>query len=243
VKDTERLASTLHEAFHVARRGRPGPVLVDIPKDVQFAHRHYAPREEHVSPATQPRRRPDPAMVEALVAAIETAERPVFYTGGGVVNSGPEASRLLRELARPPAFRHLHADGPGRYRRRALVRDAGDATAPTRPTWRGNELRRDDQNRRALDDRITGASTPSRRLAQGAHRHRPSYDQQGRSGWRSHRRRRGRRAAGVWTLGPRGRQDQARGWRWRRQIAVARREVPRLPLLDKTIKPQYSLDG
>jgi acetolactate synthase-1/2/3 large subunit len=103
VKDTERLASTLHEAFHVARSGRPGPVLVDIPKDVQFATGTYAPREEHVS-RYQPRRRPDPAMVEALVAAIETAERPVFYTGGGVVNSGPDASRLLRELVAATGF-------------------------------------------------------------------------------------------------------------------------------------------
>lgn len=103
VKETDRLAPTLHEAFHVARSGRPGPVLVDIPKDVQFATGSYLPAEAHVS-RYQPRRRPDPAMVEALVAAMETAERPVFYTGGGVVNSGPEASRLLRELVGATGF-------------------------------------------------------------------------------------------------------------------------------------------
>ncbi len=103
VKDTDRLARTLHDAFHVARTGRPGPVLVDIPKDVQFATGTYASREEH-RPRYNPRRLPDPAAVEALVGLMERAERPVFYTGGGVINSGPEASRLLRELVDATGF-------------------------------------------------------------------------------------------------------------------------------------------
>ncbi len=103
VMDTDRLAATLHEAFHVARSGRPGPVLIDIPKDVQFATGTYTPRADHVS-RYQPRRAPDMATVEALVAAMETAERPVFYTGGGVVNSGPEAAKLLREIVSSTGF-------------------------------------------------------------------------------------------------------------------------------------------
>ncbi len=103
VKETDRLAQTLHEAFHVARSGRPGPVLVDIPNDVQFATGTYVPAQEHVS-RYQPRRQPNPTTIEALVAAMETAERPVFYTGGGVINSGPEASRLLRELVAATGF-------------------------------------------------------------------------------------------------------------------------------------------
>ncbi|MBP1805486.1 acetolactate synthase-1/2/3 large subunit [Rubellimicrobium aerolatum] len=103
VKDTDRLAATLHEAFHVARSGRPGPVLIDIPKDVQFATGIYAARQEHRS-RYQPKRQPDPAMIEAIVAAMETAERPVLYTGGGVINSGPEATRLLRELVAATGF-------------------------------------------------------------------------------------------------------------------------------------------
>ncbi len=103
VKETDKLARTLHEAFHVARTGRPGPVLIDIPKDVQFATGTYAGREEHKS-RYQPRRQPDPAMIEAIVDAMETAERPVLYTGGGVVNSGPEATRLLRELVEATGF-------------------------------------------------------------------------------------------------------------------------------------------
>ncbi|TNC73494.1 acetolactate synthase 3 large subunit [Rubellimicrobium roseum] len=103
VKETDRLAATLHEAFHVARSGRPGPVLIDIPKDVQFATGTYAPRAGHAS-RYQPGRQPDPAMIEAIVEAMETAERPVLYTGGGVINSGPEATALLRELVSATGF-------------------------------------------------------------------------------------------------------------------------------------------
>ncbi|WP_045390994.1 acetolactate synthase 3 large subunit [Falsirhodobacter sp. alg1] len=99
VKETSRLSATIHEAFHVATSGRPGPVLIDIPKDVQFAEADYIPREKIKVPHYQPRTQPDPQAIEQLVEWIETAERPVFYTGGGIVNSGPEASRLLRELA------------------------------------------------------------------------------------------------------------------------------------------------
>jgi acetolactate synthase-1/2/3 large subunit len=98
VSDTGRLARTLHQAFHVATAGRPGPVLVDIPKDVQFATAEYVRPEEAPMPTYRPRTEGDPDRIAELVSAIEVAERPVFYTGGGVINSGPEASRLLREL-------------------------------------------------------------------------------------------------------------------------------------------------
>jgi acetolactate synthase-1/2/3 large subunit len=98
VSDTARLADTLHQAFHVATTGRPGPVLVDIPKDVQFASATYtAPHQARVS-HYQPRVKGDIEGITDLVAALEKAKRPVFYTGGGVINSGPEATRLLREL-------------------------------------------------------------------------------------------------------------------------------------------------
>ena len=97
VKDTEKLAGTLHEAFHVATAGRPGPVLIDIPKDVQFATGTYhapKPAASHYQPPVKG----DLDAITELVAALETAKRPVFYTGGGVINSGPGASQLLREL-------------------------------------------------------------------------------------------------------------------------------------------------
>ncbi len=104
VKETDALAPALHEAFHVARSGRPGPVLVDIPKDIQFATGRYAgPADVPVS-HYRPRLDPDAGAVARMVEAMETAERPVFYTGGGVINSGPEASALLRELVEATGF-------------------------------------------------------------------------------------------------------------------------------------------
>ncbi len=104
VKETDRLSSTIHEAFHVATSGRPGPVLVDIPKDVQFARAEYQPKAKVETRHYQPQVKGDMAMIEQLVAAIEEAERPIFYTGGGVINSGPAASQLLRELVEATGF-------------------------------------------------------------------------------------------------------------------------------------------
>jgi acetolactate synthase-1/2/3 large subunit len=98
VKDTADLSGVMHEAFHVARSGRPGPVLVDIPKDVQFASATYTPARAASHGHYKPRLKGDPEAIEEMVRLIEAAERPVFYTGGGVINSGPAASQLLREL-------------------------------------------------------------------------------------------------------------------------------------------------
>jgi acetolactate synthase I/II/III large subunit len=103
VKDTDNLAGVLHEAFHVATSGRPGPVLVDIPKDVQFATGTYVPKKPSTS-RYQPPVKGDMEEITELVAAIENAKRPVFYTGGGVINSGPGASQLLRELVEATGF-------------------------------------------------------------------------------------------------------------------------------------------
>ena len=104
VKETDKLADTIHQAFHIATHGRPGPVLVDIPKDVQFATGTYVEKPQARTAHYQPRFTGDPAIIEALVAAMENAERPVFYTGGGVINSGPRASELLRELVAATDF-------------------------------------------------------------------------------------------------------------------------------------------
>ncbi|GIX12133.1 MAG: acetolactate synthase [Paracoccaceae bacterium] len=104
VKDTDQLGDIIHKAFHVATSGRPGPVLIDIPKDVQFATGTYhGPRPSDFW-SYNPRRKGDPERIAQAVALIEAAERPVFYTGGGVINSGPEASRLLRELVEATGF-------------------------------------------------------------------------------------------------------------------------------------------
>jgi acetolactate synthase-1/2/3 large subunit len=103
VKDTEKLAATLHEAFHIALSGRPGPVLIDIPKDVQFATGTYTEARQ-VETHYNPQVKGDLAMITELAKAMETAKRPIFYTGGGVINSGTAASQLLRELVSATGF-------------------------------------------------------------------------------------------------------------------------------------------
>ena len=103
VKETDKLAGVIHEAFHVATSGRPGPVLIDIPKDVQFASGTYTPAKPSTS-RYQPQVKGDLDEITELVAAIEASKRPIFYTGGGVINSGPAASQLLRELVEATGF-------------------------------------------------------------------------------------------------------------------------------------------
>jgi len=100
VKDVNDLARTIHEAFHIARSGRPGPVVVDLPKDVQFALGDYVGPTDTPRRSYNPRIKPESDRVAQAVEWLAEAKRPILYVGGGVVNSGPEASRLLRELAR-----------------------------------------------------------------------------------------------------------------------------------------------
>lgn len=99
VKNIDNLASSVHEAFHIARSGRPGPVVIDIPKDVQFDNGTYtcaqsAKMHTHYKPETTP----DMKAIETAVNLIANAKKPIFYTGGGIINSGPEASKLLRKF-------------------------------------------------------------------------------------------------------------------------------------------------
>jgi acetolactate synthase-1/2/3 large subunit len=101
VKDVADLAKALHEAFHIATTGRPGPVLIDIPKDVQFSKAVYQrPEEVTFTHAYAPRRQADPAKVREAVELIAAAHRPILYTGGGVINAGPAASQALRAFAK-----------------------------------------------------------------------------------------------------------------------------------------------
>jgi len=104
VRDTDQLAETLHKAFHVATTGRPGPVLIDIPKDVQFANGEYVTPKSAKIGTYNPKVKGSIESITDLAAAIETAKRPVFYTGGGVINSGVAASQLLRELVQATGF-------------------------------------------------------------------------------------------------------------------------------------------
>ena len=104
VKDTAKLSEVIHQAFHVATHGRPGPVLVDIPKDVQFATAEYTPMPQAKVSHYQPRVKGDIDAITRMVELMETAERPVFYTGGGVINSGLAASQMLREFVAATDF-------------------------------------------------------------------------------------------------------------------------------------------
>ena len=106
VKNVNDLARILHEAFYIAKSGRPGPVVVDIPKDVQFATGTYvAPSNATMAHKSyRPKLKGDQPALQKAIEIIAAAKRPVFYTGGGVINSGPKASQLLRELVRLTGF-------------------------------------------------------------------------------------------------------------------------------------------
>ena len=104
VKDVTQLARVMHEAFHVATSGRPGPVVIDLPKDVLFAKGPYAGPESVVHRSYNPRRAPDPARVAEAVELLMQAKRPIVYGGGGIINSGTEASALVTEFVRTSGF-------------------------------------------------------------------------------------------------------------------------------------------
>jgi acetolactate synthase-1/2/3 large subunit len=104
VKDVQDLSRTIHEAARVARSGRPGPVLVDIPKDIQNQSCGYVDHREWERPSYKIRKTPDRDAVKEAVALMAGAKKPVFYTGGGVINAGDEACERLRELVRLTGF-------------------------------------------------------------------------------------------------------------------------------------------
>ena len=102
VKDVNQLAEEIHKAFHIARSGRPGPVLIDIPKDVQLTKGIYTPPAEVKKYKTYPHviTPTSDAKIKAAVDLLANAKRPVFYTGGGVINSGPQAAEALCKLVK-----------------------------------------------------------------------------------------------------------------------------------------------
>jgi acetolactate synthase-1/2/3 large subunit len=104
VKSIEDLPRVLHEAFYVASNGRPGPVVVDLPKDIQFKTGSYARPLSNQHKTYRPAVKGDMDKIRTAIDLMARAKRPVFYTGGGVVNSGPQAAALLRELVRLTGF-------------------------------------------------------------------------------------------------------------------------------------------
>ncbi len=104
VKSIADLPRIMHEAFYVARSGRPGPVVVDLPKDVQQAKGVYTNHANARHRSYNPQQKADPQTIEQAVALMAKAERPLFYCGGGVVNSGPAAAQLLTQFVRLTGF-------------------------------------------------------------------------------------------------------------------------------------------
>jgi acetolactate synthase-1/2/3 large subunit len=104
VKNIADLPNVLHEAFHIASSGRPGPVVIDIPKDIQFAKGNYFRPNTFHHQGYKPRMQGDANRIKEAVEMMARAKRPVFYTGGGIINSGPRASTLLRELVKLTGF-------------------------------------------------------------------------------------------------------------------------------------------
>jgi acetolactate synthase-1/2/3 large subunit len=104
VKDVNQLAETIHKAFRIATTGRPGPVLIDIPKDIQFKKGIYKSNEKIEIDSYQPNYKGDANKIEKAIELIAQAKKPIFYTGGGVINAGEKASETLRELVSTTGF-------------------------------------------------------------------------------------------------------------------------------------------
>ena len=100
VKRIEDLPRVLHEAFHIASSGRPGPVVVDVPKDIQFAKGIYSRPKDFPHTGYKPKLKGDMDKIKQAIELMAHAKRPLFYTGGGVVNSGKAACDLLREFVK-----------------------------------------------------------------------------------------------------------------------------------------------
>ena len=138
VTDPRQIPEYVHEAFHVASTGRPGPVLLDIPQDLSRADIDYEPRTEPVDlPGYKPSTEGNIKQIRIAAKALANARRPILYTGGGVINAN--ASEELRELAAcRPLPGHLDPDGPRRLPGLATSSGSGCSacTAPAPPTTR-----------------------------------------------------------------------------------------------------------
>ena len=104
VKDVNQISEIIHKAFRIATTGRPGPVLIDIPKDIQFKKGIYQSEEKIEIDSYRPNYKGDPDQIEKAVEMISQAKKPIFYTGGGIINAGEKASEILRELVSTTGF-------------------------------------------------------------------------------------------------------------------------------------------
>ncbi|MBN9564342.1 MAG: acetolactate synthase 3 large subunit [Alphaproteobacteria bacterium] len=104
VKRSEDLARVVHEAFYVARSGRPGPVVIDLPKDIVINPAPWTPPPETQHRSYRPQTDPDPEQIRQAIALLKGAKRPMIYTGGGVINAGEAASDALVRFVRATGF-------------------------------------------------------------------------------------------------------------------------------------------
>ena len=139
VKRIEDLPRVLHEAFHIAHTGRPGPVVVDIPKDIQFAKGIYPKPKDFPHTGYKPKLKGDLDKIKQAVELMAHAKRPLFYTGGGVDQFRQGGERPAARVGQAHRLSdHLDADGPRRLSRRrsAMAGHARHARHATKPTWR-----------------------------------------------------------------------------------------------------------
>ncbi|MBN8893161.1 MAG: acetolactate synthase 3 large subunit [Rhodospirillales bacterium] len=104
VKRADDLARVVHDAFYVARSGRPGPVVIDLPKDILIGKAPYVAPPTGAHRSYRPQTQPDAGQIARAVALLKSAKRPVIYTGGGVINAGPEAAEALVAFVRKTGF-------------------------------------------------------------------------------------------------------------------------------------------
>ena len=152
VKKIEDLPSALHEAFHIASSGRPGPVVVDIPKDIQFAKGTYSKPKEFQHKGYRPKLDGDADKIKQAVELMTTAKRPLFYTGGGVINSGPAACQSSARTGQAHRIsHHLDLDGTWCFScRRAAVAGHARHARHLGGELGDARLRPDDLHRRAV---------------------------------------------------------------------------------------------
>ena len=192
IQDPREIPQAIHEAFHIARTGRPGPVLVDLPQDLSRADIPYEPVDRACTcPGYQPTTEGNAKQIRLAAKALANARRPVIYAGGGVVNANaaPELPRAVPVRQLPG---HLHADGPGRLPgdARAVARDARHARhahgelrdGRGRPDRGDRRPLRRPHHRQAVRVRAAGEVHP--------HRRRPGRDLEERAGPHPDRRRR-----------------------------------------------------
>ena len=248
VRQIEDLPRILHEAFYVAQNGRPGPVVIDIPKDVQFAIGTYIGPHNIEHKTYRPKLDGDPDRIEQAALLMAAARRPIFYTGGGIINSGPEASRLLRELAELTGFPLTSTlMGLGAY---PASGKNWLGMLGMHGTYEANNAMHDCDVMIAIgarfDDRITGRLDAFlARLEEDPHRHRSLLDQQECESRSRHRRRlhacaapAHRRMAERGTLRP----TQAALAKWWAQIDKWRaRKSLSFKASKEVIKPQYAV--